>query len=678
MDVSRYVLLDATLREAVRMDLIMLGPSLYGQGGTGVFTPRVATIFPRQRVLVTCKLTHIEQHQAMVEWADQQRAEQQLTPMTEEERDELFYQGVDLIIHPETIHIRPDADHLDLVFEADELLQEQVSKLRIRFMLAGNEPAYRALKGRGECWRITPGTMSSDEMVRLIKDSQMTLGGRLTYYHSPSTGTRMLTIQALRGLEGSSDEELRNYLLEMQEYASKKNRKQRVEVDFFLGSWPLHEAFRKADFVNVNAAELRRLHRELCGLFAESVKPHLRIDDTKDEEWRRQMCQALRPLQDDVIIEEAKLGLASEFHRHVEWLPGGRIEDGLLVFDPIYKVFEKQRANDELRLQDQRARMILCNVVRDNPDLEYVNIGRVAEPLGRGKRRAVGRREVYVLDMKQRGSTQETVKIIYIQKWDVRWRLDQGVPMEQAMIDTEEYTEYTLDRRLGCHRLGMNLGGPITVGKVSEIYQGNAQFARHRRIWTTYFERDYVRGIASDKVPRSRFQSTRYTRAFARLLGRAAATNLIVGRGGSRNEVFFDDGDEVIIENSEGFPVDLIVTHHTGSFWHYRMPLAQLAPPYAEPVNQRLEFLADPQEFGNRYLTALIDRFVQLQQDYRDRRAAFDRLFHFREINPAGSFAHRWENVLRRLDQTDPEQLRQIIRDRFSPLLKQPSCKTQS
>lgn len=601
----------------------------------------------------------------MVDWADQQRAKQGVSLMTQEERDELFLQGVDLIIHPQTIHIRPDADHLDLVLEADELLQEHVSKLRIRFMLAGNEHVYQALKSRGECWRITPATMSTDEMIGLIKDSRMTLGGRLIYYHSPSTGTRMLTLQALRELEGCSDDQLRTYLVEIQEYAVKKNLKHRREVDFFLGSWPLHEAFQKADFTNANAVELRRLYRALCELFAESVKPHLRIDDPEDEDWRWQMCQALCPLQDDMIIEEAKLGLASEFHRHVEWLPGGRIEDGLLVFDPIYKVFETQRANQEQRLQDQRARMILCNVVRDNPDLEHVNIGRVAEPLGRGKRKALGRREVYVLDMKQRGSTQETVKIIYIQKWDVRWRLDQGVPMEQAMIDTEEYTEYTLDRRLGCHRLGMNLGGPITVGKVSEIYQGGAPSARHRRIWTTYFERDYVRGIASDKVPRSRFQSTRYTRGFARLLGRAAATNLIVGRGGSRDEVFFDDGDEMIIENPEGFPEDLVVTHHTGSFWHYCVPLEQLAPAYASPVNQRLEFLADPHEFASLYLTALMEHFVRIQQDYRNRRAAFDGLFHFREINPAGSFAHRWESVLDRLDQTDPQQLQQIIQDHF-------------
>jgi hypothetical protein len=205
----------------------------------------------------------------------------------------------------------------------------------------------------------------------------------------------------------------------------------------------------------------------------------------------------------------------------------------------------------------------------------------------------------------------------------------------------------------------MNLGGPVTLGKVGELYHGN------RRIWTPYYERDYVRGIASDKIPRSRFESPDYTQRFAELLGRAAATNLIVGRGGAPDEVFFDDGDEVITEGPNGMPEDLVVTHHTGSFWHFRLPLDQLAPAYANPVNQRAEFLPDPAGFARVYLEALVNRFVEIQRDYRHRRVAFDQLFHFRESNPAGSFAYRWACALRHLDEADPQQLAQIIQAHF-------------
>jgi hypothetical protein len=647
------------------MGMIILGPSPYGQGGEGVFKPRVATVFPRGHVLITEKLTHYEQHIAYLDLMDQQRNAQRLPPLTEQQRSDLFMQGVDLIIHPHTILIRPDAEHLDLVFEADERLQELASKLRIRFMLAGNSTVYKALKCRGECWRITPNTVTLEDMIQLIKNSRMALGGRQIYYHSPTTGTRLLTLQAFRRLAEWNDEELRGHLLEIQQYLSKYNRKRQPEVDFFLGSWTLREAVLKADFQNADPETLRQLHTELAELFSQTVKPHLRNDDPANPDWCTQMCHALRPLRDDVVVEEALLGLASEFHMHVDWLPGGRIEDGLLIFDPIYKVIDAQKTDEEERLQDQRAREIMCNLVRDNPELEYINAGRIIEPLSRGKRKPSGHREVYVFEMKRRDQAQEIVKIVRIQKWDVRWRLEQGVPLEQAMIDTEEYTEYTLDRRFGCHRLGMNLGGSVVLGKVGEVYHGKAHHAQDRRIWTPYYERDYVRGIASDKVPYSRFDSPEYTQRFAKLLGRAGATNLIVGRGGPPDEVFFDDGDEVIIEGADGLPENLVVTHHTGSFWHFKVPLDKLAPAYAKPVNERVKFLPDPAEFARVYLETLVERFIEIQRDYRQRRAAFDQLFHFREQNPAGNFAFRWACVLKRLDEADPHQLGQIIQTHF-------------
>jgi hypothetical protein len=642
------------------MSLTIVGPSPYGQGSEGVFKPRVATIFPRGNTLLTAG-THYDQHTQFLSIVDRNRQEQGLPPLTGKQRDAAFLEGVDLIIHPNTILIRPDPQQLDLMFEADELLQELASKLRIRFMLAGNPQVYEAIKRRGECWRISPVTVTTEDMISSIRNSRMALGGRPIYYHSASTGTRMLTIQSLRELAELPDDALRQHLLEIQEFSARYNRKRQPEVDFFLGSWPLRKAFKDADFEHGSPSDLRAQHSDLSQQFAESVHPDLRQDDPGNADWMQEMYRALCPLADDMVNEAQKLGLASEFHMHVEWLPGGRIEDGLLVFDPIYKVIESQRTSDEDRLKDQRARQILFNFVRDNPDLEYINAGRIVEPLSRGRRKQRGRREVYIFEMKQRGQDKEIVKIVRIQKWDVGWRLDQGVPFEQAMIDTEEYTEYTLDRRLGCRRLGMNLDGQVVVGKIGERYQGNSQLARGRRVWTPYFERDYVRGIASDKIPRTRFETPEYTHRFAELLGRAAASNLIVGRGDLQNEVFFDDGDEVIIEDAKGMPVDLVVTHHTGSFWHFKVPLQELAPAYAHPVLSRAGFLPDRDDFARVYLAALVARFEEIQRMYREKRGAFDQLFHFRDINPAGNFAFRWACVLERLENTDAQALGQAI-----------------
>ena len=66
--------------------------------------------------------------------------------------------------------------------------------------------------------------------------------------------------------------------------------------------------------------------------------------------------------------------------------------------------------------------------------------------------------------------------MLRMQKWDMTFRLNRGVP-ETAMFETEEYTEYTQDRYLGCRRLGMNLFGPVRIGKISELYQRHTERA---------------------------------------------------------------------------------------------------------------------------------------------------------------------------------------------------------
>ena len=45
------------------------------------------------------------------------------------------------------------------------------------------------------------------------------------------------------------------------------------------------------------------------------------------------------------------------------------------------------------------------------------------------------------------------MKIIRVLKWGIREHLDEGKDLLQAIIESEEYVEYTLDRRLGCRQL---------------------------------------------------------------------------------------------------------------------------------------------------------------------------------------------------------------------------------
>jgi hypothetical protein len=87
-------------------------------------------------------------------------------------------------------------------------------------------------------------------------------------------------------------------------------------------------------------------------------------------------------------------------------------------------------------------------------------------------------------------------------------------------------------------------------------------------------------------------------------------------------------------------------------------------------VNRREKILPDAVAFAEAYLLAFRLRFLQVQGDYRKRRRAFDRLFKHCRYDPAGSFAYRWELVLRRLDETEAEALVSAIRSRIRVLEK--------
>ena len=72
--------------------------------------------------------------------------------------------------------------------------------------------------------------------------------------------------------------------------------------------------------------------------------------------------------------------------------------------------------------------------------------------------------------------------------------------------------------------------------------------------------------------------------------------------------------------------------------------------------------MADPERFAGQYLEAFVERFLEIQEEYRLRKRGFDTLFKHRRRDEAGSFAYRWERVLARLNRTDPHHLAALIR----------------
>jgi hypothetical protein len=355
-----------------------------------------------------------------------------------------------------------------------------------------------------------------------------------------------------------------------------------------------------------------------------------------------------------VVQSEVLLSLSPEFFMQIHWLPGGRIKNGELAFD---EVFEEERQDP----CEENAREFLYNLVREYGDLEYVNIGKVVNSLSR-RNPGRGRREVYLAVVKRHSQTSESVSVIRMQKWDVRQHLNNGLHVPEAMFRSDEYTEYVLDRRFACRYLGMNIPKQFTTRKICERYFASWTKPDGYMIWSPYFERAYIHGVATDKMPEGRFQNPDFALAFARLLGRAAASNLIVGRCDASRNTLFDDGDEIILEDECGLPADIVVADQTGTFGDYRTPLRNLAGAYAAPVNRRIKYLPHAEAFARVYLDAFAERFGTIQEKYRLRRKAFDTLFKVRPYDEQGCFAYRWQCVLRRLEASNPRELAQIIR----------------
>jgi hypothetical protein len=208
----------------------------------------------------------------------------------------------------------------------------------------------------------------------------------------------------------------------------------------------------------------------------------------------------------------------------------------------------------------------------------------------------------------------------------------------------------------------MNLPRRLAVGRIAETYNGQNTKYRGARFWSVYYERAYVSGCATDKIPPDRYANLEFNRRLARLLGAAAAVNAIVGRANLELQVMFDDGDEVIVPDAEGMPAHLIVSEHSGSFARYEEPLYVDAAAYAKPINDRAALMSNASEFAACYLEAFQESFEQVQWKYLQRQRAFETLFRHRPVDRKGSIAYRWQCVLERLTKTDATALRAAIR----------------
>lgn len=641
------------------MPLRIIGPPPFTKDERGRWV-RIATVFPTQNVLVTVPGIHATQRLHFLDVTDRERPQEGQAPLSAAERAALLSMSVDLILDEHTIQIRPDWDRMELAFQADEVLTDQYSAGQVRFLDVRIERVYDAIKRRGACWRIASLPTSNVEMQQMIQRSRIAIHGRPIYFYDNAAGTRYLTCHDFARLEELPDQELRQHLREIQDYSAQTNRLGNREIRFFMADQTfLSGDLAPYDFRAMDAEQVRCVHQRLWQKFSQAVPLEFRQDDVQDAAWRNRMFTVLIGKREEVVTEEDLLNLASEFYLKIQWLPGARCEQGGLILDPVFQKPPPGRVRDPL--YEEKVPGFIFNFTREYGDLEYVNLGRVVESLGR-RRKALGRREVYLAALLPRGQTQQCVKIIRMQKWDVMTHLDEGRDLLTAMRQAEEYTDYVLGRRVGCRQLGMNITPRLSAFKVRETYTGSQKGYQRSTIWSTYFERDYVGGVATDKLPAHRFADADFAREFARLLGKAAAPNLIVGRCTPEGHAVFDDGDEVLLEDPHGIPREILVVEQMGSFQDFYSSLEHFASEYAGPVLRRLPQVAKPDEFATAYLAAFRERFSQIQRAYRLAKRAFDSLFAHSPLDEAGSLAYRWEKILQRLDHADPAKLSEIIR----------------
>ena len=639
----------------------LIGEKIFAKDADGRLLSRIGTMFFRTPGLVTVKGVHAMQR---LMWIESLNAEKPLTPQEEEAE---LAESVDIIFTEDHVLIRPDPERMDLAFRADLELQKLVSKRNIRYLNTSSLKVRNALRERGENWRMARQPISQDDMSELIEKSKVPIGENPIYYYNHSTGTRFVTASSYDEVEKMSPAAFRRQVKEIVTGLNKRNRHGQPEVDLFPSTTPpdIKRQFKSLKVDDLDDASLKAACFKLDTEWRMTLPAELRDESTTNFDWRNAMCHALTRTLNDTSAEEQELisGIAPEFYRQIEWLPGARIDEGEVIFDELYDEAQRTQDPELLAMCDNRVKSLLFNTTRLFGKVKYINIGRIAQSLARRPVEGNRRGHVYIMQYAEEGATDAKVMIIRLQKWGVAERLDEGKPLLQAILESDEYSDYVLDRRLMCRQLGMNLPKRLGYGHFVEKYRGRNEY-NGTSVKTAYFVRSYIRGYASDKIPLAKLHNPIWAQKFAFLMGEAAAIDMIVGRRSSvTKELLFDKNYEVITLDDSGMPDEVKVTDHAGSFVNYEHDFADYVAQYANFARRREKLVPEYPLFAKAYVEGFRRKLSDIQLKYRMRKVAFDELFADRPYDTNGSGAYRWARILRRLDNCEVQVLSDILRD---------------
>ena len=638
----------------------ILGDPIFAKDENGRLKSRVGTIFLTEHPgLVTQRGIHAMQRQAWIDEVNRERSEAGLLELTEDEISRMISHSVDLLFLDDVVLIRPDPDRMDLALWADEELQKIVSKRQIRYLNTHAKRVRDALRARGENWRIARDIRTREAVDRQIANGCTAIRNEPIYYYNGNTGTRYVTVGSYVKVSALDAAAFRAQIEEIVSGLNSRNRLGSPDIDLFPPSInpAVRQMFKSLKPGDLTDAQLREATDRIEMEWRMALPPELRDENPETNlAWKAEMGEALSRKANETEVGDRELiqGISPEFYRQIEWLPGGRVSKGQLIFDPLYDEYQRTRDPDLAELCDFRVRSIIFNLMRMFGSIDYVNVGRIPRSLARKPVAGTRRGNVYIVQYKEVGEPLSRVFIIRFQKWGIAEHLDEGKDLLQSIIEASEYADYILDRRLACRQLGMNLPHQVGFGQFTEKYLGHNQY-HGTTVRAFYYMRSYICGIASDKVPPERFRNPAFAHTFATLMGEAAALDMVVGRAATETgECLFDTNYEVLQCGEDGLPVGLVVTDHTGSFVKYRESFDELVGAYAKVVRCREKFVSDYPAFAKTYLQAFERKLAAVQASYRAHKRGFDELFVHRPYDQAGSGAFRWTSTLARLDACDP------------------------
>jgi hypothetical protein len=642
------------------MTVKLIGEHPFFKNNKGDLKSHLGTVFVPDRVIITSNLPHGFQKHNYLSEKRKAKGLPELEP--DEEADLCYNTAVDLVIQNDSVLIRPVPKRMNLAYKADEILQEIVSKRKIKF-LGVNEPKVREyVKTRGDLWRINPLPKTADEITSMICNARQHFG-ELTIYYNAELGIRYLPLGEFRKLLCRDYQQALRHLADIRDYLSRKNERGCPELAFFQAlGFGLHE-YRDVDFTGFGEQETKSCLENLTAQFENAVPVDLRADDIENPAWKDAMYRSLLPPRCSFYEDTCETGeetrvleRCAEVHNHVHWKPGASVgPDGELDFDPVFE----EKIEDK-KIFDEKVMYIIRVFQEKMGRLSYINVGKIDESMSKRKNGQMGRREVYFALFQVRGSKKEMRKWVRMQKWDTHEIMEKDkVDVSEAALRSGQYRINIDDRYEACRQLGMNLL-PIDDGIICETIEG-------KEVPLFYFIKDFVDGYATDKIPSAKYLDRKWANQFAKLQGAAAASSAICCKiHEDTGKIAFDDGDEVISENIKGYPDRLTSLDFTGAFKDTATPLEELACQFVPCISRRTPYLRDPEEFAGTWINAFVSRGRHIQGYYRRKKSKF-RLITFGRMYDAEkkTFAYVLDMSLQRLDRTDFGRCGEIMRDMY-------------